>query len=434
MKKFFLLVIFFNFFYNCCAYSIESYVVLKINNKIITNVDIDNEYRYLIALSTELQNVGKETVMELAKNSIIREKIKQEELMKHYDLSVKNKFIDQIISDFFKKLGMKNINEFKNYLSKYNLYLFYGENEGYKNEIIKNKFEILYTNQIYKYDEKEILESKNEFFNSILTKSFFEDKKLIIISRVSDKIKDIIEEITFKNIVDVTIVLSTNVLEKKSKLRNFFEKEKNTICIPFYADTNQILTNISLNFFKQNKISISQHTINLIVERSRGNRENLNNELEKINNYSKFGKKISTEDILKLTNLSENYNVSELTNNCLAKNIKKTAHILNENNFNSEDCILIIRTLLIKAKRLLKLQEEVKDNKNIEQVVTSFKPPIFWKDKDIVKQQINNWSLEKIKKMIININKTELLIKKNSINSLNILSDFILTQSKKLNN
>ena len=194
------------------------------------------------------------------------------------------------------------------------------------------------------------------------------------------------------------------------------------------------MTNISINFFKEKKISISQQTINLIVERSRGNRENLNNELEKINNYSKFGKKISTEDILKLTNLSENYNVSELTYNCLAKNIKKTSHILNENNFSSEDCILIIRTLLLKAKRLLKLQEEVKNNNNIEQVVTSFKPPIFWKDKDIVKQQINNWSLEKIKKMIISINKTELLIKKNSINSLNILSDFILTQSKKLNN
>ena len=169
----------------------------------------------------------------------------------------------------FKAFEISKIN-----LSKYNLYLFYGENEGYKNEIIKNKFEILYTNQIYKYDEKEILENKNEFFNSILTKSFFEDKKLIIISRASDKIKDVIEEITFKNIADITIVLSANILEKKSKLRNFFEREKNTICIPFYSDTNQTLANISLNFFKGNKISISQHTINLIVERSRGDRQN----------------------------------------------------------------------------------------------------------------------------------------------------------------
>ena len=206
----------------------------------------------------------------------------------------------------FKAFEVSKIN-----LSKYNLYLFYGENEGYKNEIIKNKFEIIYANQIYKYDEKEILENKNNFFNSILTKSFFENKKLIIISRVSDKIKDIIEEIAFKDITDITIVLSTNILEKKSKLRGYFEKGKNTICIPFYADTNQTLINIALNFFKENKISISQHTINLIIERSRGNRENLNNELEKINNYIKFGKKIDQEDILKLTNLAENYDVSE---------------------------------------------------------------------------------------------------------------------------
>ena len=156
----------------------------------------------------------------------------------------------------FKSFEINKIN-----LSKYNLYLFYGENEGYKNEIIKNKFEILYTNQIYKYDEKEILENKNEFFNSILTKSFFEDKKLIIISRVTDKIKNIIEEITFKDISDITIVLSTNVLEKKSKIRNFFEKKKNAVCIPFYSDTNQTLINICLNFFQDHFFTQSTKSI-----------------------------------------------------------------------------------------------------------------------------------------------------------------------------
>ena len=121
MKNFFLLIIFFNFFFNWPVYSNESYVVLKVNNNVITNVDIDNEYRYLIALSPSLQNVNKEAVMKLAKDSIIREKIKEDELMKYYDLNVKNKFIDEIISNFYKKMGMKNINEFKNYLSKYNL-------------------------------------------------------------------------------------------------------------------------------------------------------------------------------------------------------------------------------------------------------------------------------------------------------------------------
>ncbi len=319
-------------------------------------------------------------------------------------------------------------------LNAHNLFLFYGENEGYKNEIIKEKFEKLYQGQIYRYDEKEVLEKKIEFFNGILSKSFFENKKLIIISRVTDKIKEVIEEIILTKIEDVKIILSANILEKKSKLRNLFEKEKNIICIAFYADTNQILSGFAIKFFRDKKIPISQETINLLVERCKGNRENLNNELEKIENFTKYNKKINSEDIIKLTNLAENYSASELIDSCLSKNIKKTSNILNENNYSDEDCILILRTLLIKAKRILKLQEEVKKNKTIDQVISNFKPPIFWKDKEIVKQQMLCWSLEKIKNMIININEVELTIKKNSSNSLNILSDFIINQAIKTNN
>ena len=241
-------------------------------------------------------------------------------------------------------------------LKKYNLYLFYGENEGYKNEIIKDKFEKIYKNQIYRYDEREVLDKKNDFFNSILSKSFFENEKLIIILRVSDKIINVIEEVSSKNIEDIKIILSANILEKKSKLRNFFEKNKNTICAAFYEDNVQTLTSISHNFFKEKKISISQQTINLLVERCKGSRKNLKNELIKVENFSKTRKTISTEDILKLTNLSENYSASELTDNCLAKNIKKIVNILNENNHSNEHCILILRTILIKAKRILKLQ------------------------------------------------------------------------------
>ena len=328
-----------------------------------------------------------------------------------------------------KAFEIKKIN-----LDKTRLFLFYGENEGYKNEIIKKRFEKNYPNQIYRYDEKEIIDKKNDFFYSILSKSFFENKKLIIISRVTDKIRDIIEEIISTNITDVTIILSANILEKKSKLRSFFEKEKNTICIPFYSDTDETMSNLSLNFFNKKKISISQETINLIVERCRGNRENLYNELEKIENYSRNKKRVNYDEILKITNLAENYNVSELTDNCLAKNTKKTSHILNENNFSTDDCILIVRTLLIKAKRILKLQEEINNNNNIEQVVKNFRPPIFWKDKEIVKTQIKNCPLKKIQNVIIKISEVELLIKKNSLNSLNILSDFIIAQASKSNN
>ena len=318
-------------------------------------------------------------------------------------------------------------------LKKNSIYLLYGENEGLKYKVINDIFKEFLKN-IYKYDEKEILDNKENFFNNIFSKSFFETKKIIIILRSSDKIVNIIEEIIKKNIEDTKIILLANILEKKSKLRLLFEKNKNIICIPFYPDNNQTLSNIVNSYFKERKIPISQEAINLLIDRARGDRLNLNNELNKIENFTKNKKKINIDEILKLTNLAENYSVTELVDNCLAKNSKKTVNILNENNYSAEDCILIIKTLLIKAKRLNKLQNQTKNNKNIDQVITSFKPPIFWKDKEIVKEQIKNWSLKKIENLIYKINEIELLIKKNSSNSINILFDFIITQSNKTNN
>jgi DNA polymerase-3 subunit delta len=170
-------------------------------------------------------------------------------------------------------------------------------------------------------------------------------------------------------------------------------------------------------FFREKKVQISQQLVNLITSRSRGDRQNLNNELQKIESFIKNKKKIDTLDILKLTNLAENYSVSELIDSCLSKNKRKTIRILNENSYSLEDCILIIRSFLIK------------ETENIETAITSFKPPIFWKDKEVINQQIKIWSYGNIKKLIYRINDVELLIKKNSNSSVNILSDFIIEQS-----
>ena len=315
-----------------------------------------------------------------------------------------------------------------------NFYLFYGENEGYKNEAIEKIFNINISKNIYRYEEKEILDNFESFFESIQSKSFFEKEKLILISRVTDKIKNIIEEIIEKNIEDIKIILNSGILEKKSKLRSLFEKNKNIICVPFYADSNQTLNKIINNFFKEKKIITSQEKINLLIDRCRGNRQNLRNELDKIDSFIKNKKNINIDQIMKLTNLAENYNVSELIDSYLASNFKKTITILNENNFSIEDCMLITRTLLAKSKRLYKLLLEINNNKSIEEAISSFKPPIFWKDKEIVKQQINNWSLSRTENLIYKTNELELLIKKNSYNSINILSDFIINQPNRINN
>ena len=304
------------------------------------------------------------------------------------------------------------------------LVLLYGKNEGFKNEatnnLIKNKDEIT------KYEEKEVLENINNFIESILSKSLFESEKIIIIKRVTDKILKIIDEIDSKNIEDIKIILNADNLEKKSKLRSLFEKDKKYICVPFYPDTDQTLSKLTYDFLKKKNISISPSNINLIVNKCNGDREILLNELNKIEYFSKNGKKITAENIAKLTNLIENHGISELIDNCLAKNKKKIVNILNENNFNNDDCILITRTFLNKAKKILKLSSEFQNNKNIDLTISSAKPPIFWKDKEITKQQIYKWTPENIKQLIYKLSEIELLIKKNINNSINLITDFIL--------
>ncbi|MDA7481809.1 hypothetical protein N9A02_02490 [Candidatus Pelagibacter ubique] len=134
-------------------------------------------------------------------------------------------------------------------LNNYKFYLFYGDNEGFKEENIKYLFEKNYQDKIHRYEEREILDNSNIFFNSILTKSFFDNEKLIIINRATDKIKTIIEELMEKNPEDIQIILSSKNLEKKSTLRKLFEKEKSIVCIPFYEDNNQTLNSIISLFF-----------------------------------------------------------------------------------------------------------------------------------------------------------------------------------------
>ena len=317
---------------------------------------------------------------------------------------------------------------------KYDFYLFYGENEGLKEETIKELFEKKHKNNIFRYDEKEIIDNKNEFFNNILTRSFFDNEKLIIVSRVTDKIKDIIEEGCEKKIKDIQIILNSKILEKKSNLRKFFEKEKSTICVPFYEDNNQTLNSIISQFFRNKKIPVSQQLINILIERSRGHRKNLNNELEKIENFSLNKKKISLEEVIKLTNLADNYSASELVDQCLAKNTRKTANILNENNYSDEDNIIIIRTLLTKLKRLVKIYDLSKEKNNIDEAISAFKPPIFWKDKPLISQQMMVRKKNELNNLIYEACEVEYLIKKNSIVGKNILSNFIISNSKKSNN
>ena len=311
-----------------------------------------------------------------------------------------------------------------------NFFLFYGKNEGLKSECIKKVLKISKKQNIFKYDEKQIQDEREVFFENTLSNSLFENEKTIIINHSSDKIHDIVKELIDRDIKNIKILINSGALEKKSKLRSLFEKGKNLICVPTYLDTDETLVKLGIYFFQKYKISISQMNINLIVSKCSGDRLNLENELEKIRIFAKKKGKISTEEILKLINLSENHTFFELIDNCLAKNTNKTINILNDNNLNNEDCIIILRTFLIKAKKILKLSIEYEKNNNINQTVDSAKPPIFWKDKELVKKQLLVWKPQQIQRLIILINEIELQIKRNYNNSIFILTDFILNQSR----
>ena len=322
------------------------------------------------------------------------------------------------------EISKKKVDNFK-------FFLFYGENQGYKEESIKlivKKDEV-----VSYYYENEIFNNLDQFTETLITKSFFENKKLIVVKKATDKILTLIETLFKKELEDVKIILIADELTKKSKLRNYFEKDKNLLCSAFYADNYQSLIFIVNDFLRNNKIEISREIINLIIERSQGSRLHLKNELEKIRNYSLNKKTINLNDVKTLSNLNDNYQVSELVDNCLAKNKIKLTKILNENNLSNDEVIKIIRVFLSKTKRLYEIKKNTNDV-NIDSAINSFKPPIFWKDKDLVKKQINNWTLKSIKLLLIETNRTEYLIKKNFSNSLKILLDFIYKQTNSISN
>ena len=309
--------------------------------------------------------------------------------------------------------------------SKNNYFLLYGTNDGFKEELINNIILKDFKGEIIRIDEQEINNKSSDLIDSLLTKSLFEEDKSIIISRATDKILKFIQDILKRKISNIKIIINCGLLEKKSKLRNLFEIDKSLIVIPVYEDDARSLTPIIQKFLIENKIKLSRESIDLLIDRSSGDRKNLNVELNKIMYLSKTTKEINFEIIKKLTNLADNHSVSELADSFLLKNQKKISKILNENNYSNDDCILILRTISSKSKRLLKILNEKKDKANIDSIITNYKPPIFWKDKETIKKQANNWDILDLKNKIFNLNDLEFLIKSQPSNSLKLISDYI---------
>jgi DNA polymerase-3 subunit delta len=321
----------------------------------------------------------------------------------------------------FKSYELNKIN-----FSNYKIVLFYGENKGLIKEAVDKILLQSNCKNIFRYTENEILSNIEIFYNQVFTSSFFETKKILIVSQITNKFEETINSILEKKNEDTIIILIADKLDKKSKIRSLCEKNKKIICVPFYADDKRILNNLIREFFVKKQILISQSQINLILTRV-FDRNQLNIELNKIEAFLSNKKKIKSDEILKLINLSENYSASELVDNYLAKNQKKIMEILNENNFNSEENLIVIRVFLNKLKRLQKLKLSSKNfNGDMERAISEFKPVIFWKEKDIIKQQLKSWSLNQLRSLFKDLNYLELIVKKNFSNSNLIINNFFL--------
>ena len=311
----------------------------------------------------------------------------------------------------------------KNNIDKFKFFLLYGENEGLKEEII-NKIKKNQNGKEIKYEEAQILKSKSEFYNEIKNKSLFDEKRIFFLERCTEKISELLIEI-FEVASDDLFIINCSILEKKSKLRNYAERSSNVVVIPTYKDNSQSLINIARKFFSEKKISISTETLNLLVNRCMGDRGNLNKELDKISNYISEKKIISLKEIAVLTNLSENYSASELVDASLTKNYIKVKEILNENIYSQEDTFLILRVFLQKTKKILSLLEIINNENNVEKAINEYKPPIFWKDKPVLKKQLQLWSFENIINLICELNDIEIKIKKNNSQNLILMKNFI---------
>jgi len=300
---------------------------------------------------------------------------------------------------------------------KQNIVLFYGENLGLKNDF-KNK--IKFNNDgadIIKYFQDEILKDDSPFLNEIFNISLFKQKKIYYIENATDKILDLIKGLELK-ISDQKIYFFSDLLDKKSKIRSYFEKAKNLACVPCYADNEINIRKLILSSLKDFK-GLSSQNINILVDNCNLDRVKLNNEIKKIKTF--FTDKIIQTDKLEiLLDLKINDNFNILKDEALNGNKIRTNKLLSETIIDSEKNILYLNII---NQRLNKLAEavELSTTQNLETAISMLRPPIFWKDKSIFIDQANKWNLEKVKTILKKTYKLEIKFKSNPMLDKNVL-------------
>ena len=308
---------------------------------------------------------------------------------------------------------------FKSYVLEQNLksigdckiILFYGENQGLKEEFKKNIKEANKNNEKLNLLQDEIIKNENLLINEISNKSLFNDKKIIFIDQVNEKIINIIEKMA-EDVSDEKIVIFAGNLDKKSKLRSYFEKSKLCGIVACYQDNEITIKKIITNKLSDYQ-GLSTQVINFIIQNTGLDRSKVNNEIEKIKSCF-LEKKINLEKIDLLLNIKTNDDFNKLKDEALKGNKIKTNKLLADTVFEPENNIYYLNSINQRINKLYEIEKMKQNNSNTETLVSSLKPPIFWKDKPVLIEQTNKWNENKIKKALEKTYTVELQIKTGS--------------------
>tara|TARA_Y100000768_G_scaffold151867_1_gene113548 strand:- start:1519 stop:2394 length:876 start_codon:yes stop_codon:yes gene_type:complete len=272
-------------------------------------------------------------------------------------------------------------------IKKFNVFLFYGENQGLKKDFkeqIKNYYN---NNEILNLFQEEILKNSSLLVNEIKNKSLFNDEKIIFINEANDKIVSIVDDL-FNIIKDEKIFIFADNLEKRSKLRNIFEKSKDCGVVPCYQD-NEITIRKIVSSELTNFKGLTPEIINTIIQNTGLNRDKIHNEIEKIKSCFKE-KIIDTQKLEQLLNIKVNENFNALKDEALKGNQKNTNRLLADTIFEFENSVFYLNLINQRVNKLFEIEDLKKDNSNLEMIIANLKPPIFWKDKPIIIDQAKN--------------------------------------------
>lgn len=320
---------------------------------------------------------------------------------------------------------------FKKLLDK-NFFLIYGENLSLISEIEEKIIKEAIQNirlRVKRYQEEELLKNPEIIYKLVSSNSLFEEEELTIISKTSEKIIDLFSD-DIMNQCQKKIIFTSSLLAKKSKLRTFAENSKNFACIPCYNDTPEQLQIILTKKLKENNVSISRKLLNSIFETNTLNRKDISDVIEKVQLLQKTFP--INEETLKNIFYSSNENDNfEIINYCLLGDTKNIKKILANVYFQGVNFIELLAALKYKINKLINILESNNNNLNIGQLVESYKPQIFWKDKIIIKNQLNRWSTKELYKLQKIIFETEIICKRNYEISATILQNFIVAACSK---